>query len=121
VAQAERSEAGEPEPIQLTGRLGRDPWFSADGDTLTGGFPLAVNDDTGKTTWHRVVVSGEAADQLQEASRLRQLRKGRLVEVTGREVVQQEDNARGGKRTSREFHASTVTRLTASKPQPRRT
>lgn len=114
----EHGEAGEPESVQLTGRLGRDPWFNTEGDTLIGGFPLAVNDDTGKTTWHRVVAFGEAAAQLQKASERRQISKGRLVEVTGQHVLREEQTERGGKRTNKEFHTTSVTRLTASKSRP---
>jgi hypothetical protein len=113
--EAERSEAGEPEPVTLTGRLGRDPWFTVQDETPTAGFPFAVNDQ-GKTTWHRVVVFDEAAEQLRED---RQIKKGRLVQVTGQQVVRQEPTAAGGVRKSRELHANSITRLTASKPEPR--
>jgi hypothetical protein len=115
-----RSEAGEPETVQLVGRLGRDPWFKTQGDAPIGGFPLAVNDPNGgNTTWHKVVVFGDAAEGLQEASRRGQIRKGRLVDVTGQTVVRQEKTDRGT-RTSHEFHASAVIRVTATEPQSRR-
>ncbi|MGQ0718242.1 MAG: single-stranded DNA-binding protein [Pseudonocardiales bacterium] len=110
-AEAERSEAGEPEPVTLTGRLGRDPWFSMQDETPTAGFPLAVN-EPGKTTWHQVVVFEEAAEQLHDD---RQIKKGRLVEVTGREIVSEEPTAAGGTRKTRKIHASTITRLKATK------
>jgi len=113
--EAERSEAGEPEPVTLTGRLGRDPWFSMQDETPNAGFPLAVNDQ-GKTTWHRVLIFDEAAEQLRDD---RQIKKGRLVEVTGKEVVQEEPTANGGVRKTRELHASTITRLKATKAEPR--
>lgn len=113
--EAERSEAGEPEPVTLTGRLGRDPWFSMQDETPTAGFPLAVN-EAGKTTWHRVLVFDEAAEQLRDD---RQIKKGRLVEVTGKEVVQEEPTTTGGVRKTRELHASTITRLKPTKPEPR--
>jgi hypothetical protein len=114
----ERTTAEEPESVQLVGRLGRDPWFRLDGETPIGGFPLAINDPNGNaTTWHKVVVLGEAAERLQEASKTGQIRKGKLVDVTGRTVVRQERTDKGA-RTSREIHASAVARVAYTKSQP---
>jgi hypothetical protein len=102
--------------VQLTGRLGRDPWYKTDGETSTGGFPLAVNDDEGGTKWHKVVVFDCVADQLAQARDQRQLKKGFLVEVTGRHVTREEPAPSGKPRNTEEFHASAFTRLRASRP-----
>ncbi len=112
------SEGAEQEEVQLQGRLGRDPWFDADGDELIGGFPLAVHDARGRPTWHRVVVFGDVAATLQEAHIRRQIRTGRTVEVSGQHVVRKEETTEGRSRTSREFHATSVTRLTVSRERP---
>src|SRR4051794_32097014 len=53
---SEREKGGEVQTIQLQGRLGRDPWFSTTDDQPIAGFPLAVNNERGQTTWHKVVV-----------------------------------------------------------------
>jgi hypothetical protein len=106
-------EKQEPEQKQLSGRLGRDPWFGTRGDEPAAGFPLAVNDEQGKATWHRVVVVGELAEKL----RTGRLKKGRLVELSGTEVVQTEATDKGGTRTTKEFHATTVN-LTARRNTP---
>jgi hypothetical protein len=111
-------ESGETEPVQLMGRLGRNPWFNTHGDTPTAGFPLAVNDQDGKTTWHRVIVSGEVAQQVQEGAKSGQFKKGRLVNLTGHEVVRTEPTERGGTRTTREIHATVVSRMTTSRTKP---
>jgi hypothetical protein len=101
-------EKQEPEEQQLSGRLGRDPWFSTRGEEPAAGFPLAVNDEQGKTTWHRVVVAGELVDQLRTGLQKGQIKKGRLVELSGTEVVQSEPTAKGGTKTTKEFHATNV-------------
>jgi hypothetical protein len=112
-----------PEPreavqvIELRGRLGRDPWFATRDDRPAAGFPLAVNpEDDGKAVWHDVVTFDETAEQLREAFDARKITKGKLVEVTGRPVVveQPHDNSRGKK--IREFHATAVTRIQATRP-----
>ena len=85
---AERAEVPEQ---QLRGRLGRDPWYSDQGDQPIGGFPLAVNDEQGGgTTWHRIVVFDETAQQLHAEHAKGQIKKGRLVDVTGRPVVREQ-------------------------------
>ncbi len=102
--------------MTLQGRLGRDPWFSSNEDFPIAGFPLAVNEE-GKTTWHKVVVFDEPARQLYEQHQKGDVRKGRLVDVTGRPVVQEEQTPRGVKRRT-EFHASQVSRVRAvSRPR----
>jgi hypothetical protein len=112
-------EANENLSQTLRGRLGRDPWFTSDAETPIAGFPLAVNDETsGKTTWHKVVTFGHPAEQLRDAHRAGQIRKGRLVDVTGTIVVQEEPTARGGVRKTEQFHATTIKRIRASKPKP---
>jgi single-stranded DNA-binding protein len=78
-------------------------------------FPLAVNEEGGKTKWHRVVVIGELVDHLRIGMQDGQIKKGRLVQLSGTEVSQTEQTAKGGTRTTTEFHASSVTRV-RSKP-----
>jgi hypothetical protein len=104
-------EQKEPEQLQVSGRLGRDPWFGTRGEELAAGFPLAVNDDQGKTTWHRVLVFGEVAEQVRIGLQTGQIKKGRLVQLSGIQVVRSEQTAKGGARTATEFHASSVTRV----------
>jgi hypothetical protein len=109
-------ETGETEVVTLQGRLGRDPWFASNEDSPIAGFPLAVNEEQ-KTTWHKVVVFDETARQLHEQHQKGDVRKGRLVDVTGRPVVQEEQTPRGTKRRT-EFHASQVSRVRAvSRPR----
>jgi len=79
----EGAKNGEVEQQVLQGRLGRDPWFSGEGEEPLAGFPLAIHDDRGQTTWHRVVVFGEAVSEVHAAAQKGQLRKGRLVQVQG--------------------------------------
>lgn len=113
---------GEVEQQILLGRLGRDPWFiPREGDPVAG-FPFAVNDEQGKTTWHKVVVTGELAEQVAQGRETGQFKKGRLVQLSGTPVTRQEDNGKGGTRTTTEFHATSVTRLrnsTVPHPQGR--
>ena len=117
---AANAESAEAEQIQLRGRLGRDPWFSGgDESELIGGFPLAVNaEGRGGTTWHKVVTFGETAEELRENAKIR---KGSLVDVTGQHVVREEQSEKLGRILKvREFHATNVTRVTATKAPPRR-
>jgi single-stranded DNA-binding protein len=98
---------------QLVGRLGRDPFYLYFvNEPSVAGFPLAINDERGQTTWHKVRVFGEVADQVQAGLQARRIKKGSLVQVTGLPVTREEDNGRGGTRKSVEFHASEVVRLT---------
>jgi hypothetical protein len=113
-------EKQEPEQQQLSGRLGRDPWFSTRGEEPAAGFPLAVNDEQGKTTWHRVVVLGELVEQVSTGLQKGQIKKGRLVELSGTEVVQTEATDKGGTRTTREFHATLLTPISATRTRPAR-
>jgi hypothetical protein len=112
-----------PEPreavqeVQLRGRLGRDPWFSTRNDRPAAGFPLAVNpEDGGKAIWHDVVTFDETAGQLHEAFEKRQITKGKPVDVTGQPVVLEEPKAGGGVKKTREFHATAVVRVQATRP-----
>jgi hypothetical protein len=93
---------------QLSGRLGRDPWFGTRGEEPAAGFPLAVNDEQGKTTWHRVFVLGELVEQVRTGLQKGQIKKGRPVQLSGIEVVQSEPTAKGGTKTTKEFHATNV-------------
>src|SRR3954452_24332698 len=116
----EGAKNGEVEQQMLQGRLGRDPWFSGQGEEPLAGFPLAIHDDRGQTTWHRVVVFGEAVSEVQAAAQKGQLRKGRLVQVQGTEVTREEVSPRGARRPVKEFHASTVIRMTSGTvPHPK--
>ena len=117
-AAPEGEKAGEVTQVMLQGRLGRDPWFKTDGEQPIGGFPLAVNDQHGKTTWHKIVVFDVAAEQLQEAVSKRSIGKGKLVDVTGHTFIRAEPKANGGVKKSPEFHASTVSRVTPTKARP---
>lgn len=102
--------------VVLRGRLGRDPWFGSRDERPAAGFPLAVNPEgSGKATWHDVVTFDEIADQLQQAFDHRQIGKGKLVDVTGQAVVIVAPRANGGVKKSREFHASSVTRVQATR------
>jgi Single-strand binding protein family len=105
-------EGGEAEPIQLQGHLGRDPWYSDRGEQPAAGFPLAVHGDRGQTTWHRVLVFGEVAEQLNGEAKAEKIRKGRLVQVSGFEVTRPEATPQGGTRPVKEFHATSVMRMT---------
>ena len=109
----------EGQQLQLTGRLGKDPWFtSGDESEVIGVFPLAVNaEGRGATTWHKVVTFGETAEQLRENSKIR---KGSLVDAIGQHVVREEPTDGGRTRRNTEFHATSVTRVTATKAPPRR-
>lgn len=120
-APSERSSNGSPAPeqteapqIQLTGRLGRDPWHKTDDDQLVAGFPVAVN-TAEKTIWHNVVTFDELAEDVVAQAQRGDLKKGRLVDVTGRSV-QVEQTTPGGKvRRVTEFHASAVVRQTTTR------
>src|SRR4051812_18550240 len=115
-------EGKEPPEQQLTGRLGRDPWYIPRDEGPVAGFPLAVNDQQGNTTWHKVFVDGELADQIRTGLQTGQFKKGRLVQLSGTPVTRKEDNGKGGTRTTTEFHATSVTRLknsTVPHPQGR--
>jgi hypothetical protein len=113
-------EKQEPEQQQLSGRLGRDPWFATRGEEPAAGFPLAVNDEQGKTTWHRIFVLGELVEQVRAGLQKGQIKKGRRVELSGTEVVQSEPTAKGGTRTMTEFHATAVTPISATRTRPGR-
>jgi hypothetical protein len=113
---ATNTESRETPQLQLRGRLGRDPWYSDQGEQPVGGFPLAVNNDRGETTWHKVVVFGDTAGQLHEAARKRQIGKGKLVDVTGQTVVREEPRTNGGVKKTAEFHATAVARAQSTRP-----
>jgi hypothetical protein len=115
----EGEKGGEVQQIQLQGRLGRDPWFSTSDDQPVAGFPLAVNNERGQTTWHKVVVFDATATDLHEAVNRKQIGKGKLVDVTGQTVVREEPKTNGGVKKSAEFHATAVTRVQA-KSRPTR-
>jgi Single-strand binding protein family len=112
-----------PEPreavqeVPLRGHLGRDPWFATREDRPAAGFPLAVNPEGGgKATWHDVVTFDETAEQLHEAFDKQKITKGKLVEVTGIPVVVEQQRGDGRVRKTREFHATAVTRVQATRP-----
>jgi hypothetical protein len=103
--------------VQLRGRLGRDPWFSTREDRPAAGFPLAVNpeDGAGRATWHDVVTFAETEEQLHQIFDRQKIGKGKLVDVTGQPVVIETPRATGVKKT-REFHATAVSRVQATRP-----
>jgi Single-strand binding protein family len=103
--------------MQLRGNLGRDPWFATRDDRPAAGFPLGVNPEGGgKATWHDIVTFGETEEQLRESFDRQKITKGKLVEVTGHPVVTEQPRDDGRVRKIREFHASAVTRLQATRP-----
>jgi hypothetical protein len=106
-------EAGETVLVTLQGRLGRDPWFSGGQDSPIAGFPLAVN-EANQTTWHKVVAFDEAARALEDQAKRGDIRKGRLVDVTGQTVIREEVTTRGTKKT-REFHATRIARVKSTR------
>lgn len=111
---------GEVEQQVLQGRLGRDAWFSNNGEEARAGFPLAIHDEQGQTTWQKVVTFGETADEIEATRKAGKIRKGRLVQVQGLEVTREELSARGARRPVKEFHATQVTRMTSSTvPHPK--
>lgn len=73
--------------VTLQGRLGRDPWFRSGDDEPRARFPLAVVGEDGRTVWHTVVVSDQAAEALHEQYQRGDVRKDRLVDVTGQPVT----------------------------------
>jgi hypothetical protein len=103
--------------MQLRGNLGRDPWFATRDDRPAAGFPLGVNPEGGgKATWHDIVTFDETAKQLHEAFENRQITRGKPVEVTGKPVVVEQQRGDGRVKKIREFHATAVTRVQATKP-----
>ena len=116
----EGEKGGEVQQIQLQGRLGRDPWFSTSDEQPVAGFPLAVNNERGDTTWHKVVVFDTVAEELHKAVTKKQIGKGKLVDVTGQTVIREEPKANGGVKKSAEFHATAVTRVQATRPRSTR-
>jgi single-stranded DNA-binding protein len=75
---------------------------------------LAINAGS-RTTWHKVVVFDEAATKLAGQLHRGDVRKGRLVEVTGQTVVREDPTPKGVKTTT-EFHATAVSRVKPSRP-----
>src|SRR5512144_1445929 len=111
---AEHEESPEPEAVTMQGRLGRDPWFGGSEDSPIAGFPLAIN-AANRTIWHKVVVFDEAATKLAAQLQRGDVRKGRLVEVTGQLVVREDPTPKGVRRTE-EFHATAVSRVKPARP-----
>src|SRR5512144_1327855 len=111
---AGHTESEEAASVTLQGRLGRDPWFGGSEESPIAGFPLAINAGD-RTTWHKVVVFEEAATKLAAQLQRGDVRKGRLVEVTGQTVVR-EDPTPKGVRKSTEFHATAVSRVKPPRP-----
>ena len=62
-----------------------------------------MNDAQGSTTWHRVVVFGQTAEELEAARTAGQIKKGRPVEVTGAQVTRKEETTTGRSRSVTEF------------------
>src|SRR3954465_15346960 len=63
----EGAKNGEIEQQVLQGRLGRDPWYSNEGEQPIAGFPLATNDDRGQTTWYKVIGFRQTAEEPEAA------------------------------------------------------
>src|SRR5512144_790041 len=115
VQTAEHDEPTEPEAVTMQSRLGRDPWFGGSEESPIAGFPLAIN-AANRTIWHKVVVFDETATKLAAQLQRGDVRKGRLVEVTGQLVVR-EDPTPKGVRKSEEFHATAVSGVKPARPQ----
>jgi hypothetical protein len=98
----------------MQGRLGRDPWFGGSAESPIAGFPLAIN-AADRTVWHKVVVFDEAATKLAAQLQRGDVRKGRLVEVTGQVVVREDATPKGVRKTE-EFHATAVPRVKPARP-----
>lgn len=114
-------EPSEQEALQLEGRLGRNPWFRRDGDTLVGWFPLAVHDERGDRTWHNIVMHGDVAQQLQDANRRGVVAQGPgVVAVTGQHVVRREQQDDGRTTVRREFHVTSFTVVKPHRPRQQR-
>jgi single-strand DNA-binding protein len=94
----------EEEPTVLTGRLTRDPVLRQ----TKSGLPvttirIAVNSENAETTFHDVVVWKRTAEVVCEY-----LKKGRLVEVTGRAQERTWTDRDGNERTTPEVSAFSV-------------
>jgi hypothetical protein len=99
---------GDPEHPRLTlrGRVGAEPRFrTTKNDTLVCAFPLAVHDEAGKTTWHRVVAFKDRAQKLQGA-----LQKGQEVEVIGYVHTSEGKDKDGNPKVIEEVWAAVVRR-----------
>src|SRR5512144_3432793 len=114
-AAAHAPESAEPEAVTMQGRLGRDPWFGGSEDSPIAGFPLAIN-AANRTIWHNVVAFDEAATKLAAQLHRGDVRKGRLVEVTGQLVVREDPTPKGVRKTE-ELHATAVSRMKPARPQ----
>src|SRR5581483_1933313 len=103
----ERKEGRRQERMTLLGRVGAEPRFrTTKNDTLVCTFPLAVHDDAGGTSWHRIVAFGERALRLQDS-----LQKGQEVEVVGyRHTREGMDRRTGTRRHREEIWAAVVQR-----------
>src|SRR5512135_52483 len=99
----------EPERLQQTGRLGRDPGFrTTKTGTLVGRFPLAVHREDGQTSWRTVLAFGERAEQLQRRTQAGELRKGAEVDVVGYRHRNQRAGKDGKQRTTHEIYTVAV-------------
>jgi hypothetical protein len=104
--------------VTLSGRVGAKPAFrTTRGDTVVCSFPLAVHDDDGTTTWHKVVAFNDRARKLQES-----LTKGQEIEVVGYLHLRDGKDKAGNPKQIEEIWAAVVKRAhTASDgtPSPR--
>lgn len=90
--------------LTITGRLGRNPHFrTTRNGALIASFPVAVLEDDGSTTWHRVIAFRERAEKLHDA-----LQSGDRVEVIGY-LHQRERQTRDGlSRTVEELYVAVI-------------
>lgn len=99
----------EPGQLRLVGRLGQPPVFRlARDESLVGNFSLEVNLEPAGTEWHRIVVGGAAAEELQRQVDAGGLTRGSEVEVLGRLRTLRYQNEAGEWIYRTEIEASTV-------------
>lgn len=101
----ETDEEQEPQPrLTITGRLGRNPHFRTTRNGVTvASFPVAVLEDDGSTSWHRVVAFRERAERLRD-----QLKSGDRVEVIGYLHERERQTRDGSSRIVEELYAAVI-------------
>jgi hypothetical protein len=92
--------------LTVNGRVGAAPRFrTTRNGTLIAQFPVAVHEENGETSWHRVVVFNDRARKLQGP---RPLEKGQSVEVIGYKHVREQQTREGETKVIEEVYATLV-------------